>query len=136
MFCGMKPDHTIECWGWDEPAAPPVGVAFASFDMSSHAGCALSKDGRPTCWGDNSYGQLDIPDEGIYTQIAMGGQHGCALDRHGEAICWGSNRFGQLDALQGPFVQLGSGMRATCGIRRDGDVVCWGCVDDDYCDID
>jgi len=133
MFCGMTPDHTIDCWGWDEPERPPADIPFSSFDMSSHAGCALDWEGMPTCWGDDSYGQVGVPTGVLFSQIAMGGQHGCGLTLTGEALCWGSNRFGQLDALSGPYKQLASGMRATCGIRETGDVVCWGCINDSFC---
>lgn len=80
--------------------------------------CAIFKDRRIKCWGENSRGQLglgdrenrgDEPDEmgndlpfvdlgdvqGV-RQLALGRDHTCALSGTNLVRCWGGNAYGQL----------------------------------------
>ncbi len=75
--------------------------------------CALTTDGRVTCWGDNTYGQLGLgvgaaigDDElpGLHTvaidarfvQITAGAEHVCGLTGAGAVHCWGRGADGRL----------------------------------------
>jgi hypothetical protein len=82
-------------------------------------GCALSKSGTVSCWGDNTVGQLGqgnctgasttdhtlvVPGLSNITQIAAGYRYACALRNDGAVFCWGYNTQGQV----------GNGATSTC----------------------
>ena len=62
------------------------------------ATCALKADGTLECWGDNDYGQINVP-PGSYTQVSVGGNHTCALKADGAILCWGYNDYGQAPVI-------------------------------------
>ena len=124
--CTLHEDGTISCWGnnWygqlgngqsgeNADSSEPVQVAgiidaTAVTTGGSHS-CALHRDGRISCWGNNESGQLGIghrrynpltPVEVIgiidATAVAAGESHTCALHRTGAISCWGRNNKGQL----------------------------------------
>ena len=92
----------------------PTNKAAAVSTIYEHS-CALHEDGKISCWGSNTYGQLgngqsgydadssadssvpvrvaDITDA---TAVTTGGQHSCALHRGGTISCWGNGDEGQL----------------------------------------
>jgi alpha-tubulin suppressor-like RCC1 family protein len=99
------------------PAANPAEVIAVS-PGDSHA-CALQRDGRVKCWGDNSNGAVGdgspinalgrvtgatarhttpvfVAGLADVTAISASSFSTCALLRNEEVRCWGDNRFGQL----------------------------------------
>ncbi len=118
----------------------------------SHS-CAVDSDGRLSCWGSNSEGQLglgvrtpfsDEPVEpvglGSVSSVSAGSSHTCAVTVAGGVRCWGNNSGGALgDGMTGAstvpvdVVGLGSGVAAvaaggghTCAVTDAGGVSCWG----------
>ncbi len=102
---------------------PVISVSLAAAAHQVVVGtahtCALLKDGRVQCWGDNSLGALgllkrakgcrkengsffcSIPPpplqlSGKVRQLAAAGSHTCALLTDGKVQCWGSNEHGQI----------------------------------------
>ena len=83
--------------------------------------CAVTTEGEVYCWGDNSYGQTDIP-AGLlsenrasgmpnpgFLKIVTGGNHTCVLENEqddppaGSIVCWGDDSYGQTGSLDKKF---------------------------------
>lgn len=127
--CALNSEGLVWCWGQNlygqlgrgtvslrelQPADPVTlpspGRARAITAGTNHT-CALLVDGRVSCWGQNSAGQLGVgvagdrstPSDPIALQgsgrakaISAGGSHTCALHTDGTIACWGANVYGQL----------------------------------------
>lgn len=77
---------------------------------SLHHSLVRTTDGRLLSWGRNNYGQLgdgtkdnratpdavELPDDAVITQAAVGGWHSLAVTDDGRALAWGQNVFGQV----------------------------------------
>jgi alpha-tubulin suppressor-like RCC1 family protein len=51
----------------------------------------LKDDGTVVAWGDNSYGQGNVPDAAIdVVALAAGNSHSLALTRNGTVVAWGT----------------------------------------------
>lgn len=130
-----------------QPGARPLRSLATG---SSHS-CAILWDGKITCWGENTYGQLggagpdrslgdktiDLPGGAI--QVAAGSRHTCAIGGDGRVHCWGDNAQGQLgnhsttpsaspvqisgDSLA---VDLAAGLHHSCLLDATGAARCWG----------
>jgi alpha-tubulin suppressor-like RCC1 family protein len=95
----------------------------------AHA-CELLDDGAVDCVGDNSLGQLDVPDHAAqFVAIAAGDNHTCALDLSGGVTCWGDNSYGQSTPpyLQG-FGDIDADANYSIGVLAGDEnrAVCWG----------
>ena len=75
------------------------------------------------CWGDNVFGQTDVPD-GEYVGVSAGGSHSCGLVSDGSVKCWGGTRV--LFPSSGTYKSVVSGGTHSCGLLVDGNVKCWG----------
>lgn len=97
------------------------GLAISSGENHS---CVLKKSGVK-CWGDNRYGQLNVPPLSHPRQISAGDEHTCAIDDSG-VKCWGDNQREQLNvpALSRPR-QISAGGFHTCALGDSG-IKCWG----------
>jgi alpha-tubulin suppressor-like RCC1 family protein len=93
-------------------------------DASGDHTCLLRR-GRVTCFGNNSDGQIDVPDLVNPRLIATGSGHSCALDSFG-VKCWGASDRGQqqIPGLWNVRALAAGGVH-TCAIHDDG-VICWG----------
>lgn len=113
--CGLTPDRTASCWGWN---------AYGQLGNGSTS---------------NSLTPLAVFDTLHYTTIAAGLYHTCGLSATGAAYCWGDNSWGQLgaDSISGStrpiavsgglsFVALTAGSLHTCGLTADSTAYCWG----------
>ena len=72
--CGLRTASLeLYCWGLDDALLDPPAGAFERLADGSGTGrsaCAIRADDTVACWGDNSYGQLNLP-AGAYTQVAV-----------------------------------------------------------------
>ena len=73
--------------------------------------CALSVDDSAVCWGDNWFGQTDVPD---------------SADAPSKLSIWDRIRLGHLSSRNGAFKAISAGWRHSCAIRMDGTLLCWG----------
>lgn len=115
--------------------------------------CALDREGRVICWGDNQWGQVGLAPVGAeepprrvqgldgIVAIAAGGANHCALDRDGALWCWGAaptigrDRDSLCEAqVAAPIVvghfddaaEIAVGHEEACVRRHDGSVRCVG----------
>lgn len=118
----------------------------------SHA-CAISDDGRASCWGANFSGQVGDGTVGgsrsspvavanlpAVVSLAAGNLHTCAITYNSTVSCWGSNEEGQLgnaaggtgavpvQGLDPDVVAIGAANERSCAVRVNGSVWCWGSI--------
>jgi hypothetical protein len=92
---------------------------------------ALKSDGSVLAWGDNSYGQTNVPlpaQNGVVA-IAAGGRHNLVLKTNGSVVAWGDNLYGQVNvpaAAQSSVVAIAGGFYHSVALKADGSVVAWG----------
>lgn len=80
-------------------------------------------------WGDNSYGQTNVPAGlGNVVAIAGGMYHDLALRDDGTVVAWGGNDFGQTNVPTdlSNVVAIAGGRGHSLALRVDGTVVAWG----------
>ncbi len=95
---------------------------------ASH-GLALKADGTVVAWGDNRYGQLNIPpDLHDVTAIAAGWVHNLAVKSDGTVVAWGDNSLGQATVPPGlaNVIAVAGGTSHSLALKADGTVVAWG----------
>ncbi|TPH18384.1 Kelch repeat-containing protein, partial [Litorilituus lipolyticus] len=115
-------DSLPDVWEFEHGRDPFV----ADYQVSAGATHTCAKnDNEVTCWGDNSYGQTNVPALLNPKQISAGGNHSCALDSSG-VKCWGRNDYNQsaVPALLN-VKSISTGSYHSCAIDDTG-VVCWG----------
>ena len=92
-------------------------------------GLALKADGTVIAWGNNNYGQINIP-VGLnkVVQISAGGNHSLALKADGTVVAWGDNYNGQINIPAGlnNVVQIAAGGGHSLALKVDGSIVAWG----------
>jgi alpha-tubulin suppressor-like RCC1 family protein len=120
-------------------------------DAGDGHACAVLRDGRVFCWGENANWQTGSSDVMFRTlarevtgvtgavEVATGATATCARLANGTVQCWGGNAYGQLGnggttASATPVVvsgltnaaQLVAAADTFCARRGDGSVWCWG----------
>jgi len=80
-------------------------------------------------WGNNNYGQTDVP-SGLSNVVAVAGgyEHSLALRSDGTVVAWGGNNYGQTNVPSGlsNVVAVAGGYEHSLALRSDGTVVVWG----------
>ena len=145
----LKSNGTVVAWGYNyfgqttgtpsgsfTPAtANPVtlsGVVLSGVSAiaagSTHT-VALKTNGTVMAWGDNRFGQTNVPAglSGV-TAIAAGVWHTVALKTNGTVVAWGDNRDGQTDIPAGlaGVMAIAAADDYTVALQNDGTVVAWG----------
>lgn len=129
-----------------------IAGTHASIALGGDHSCAVEKDRKVFCWGENVEGGLGdgtrtdrfrptfVPGV-VAVEVALGIRHTCARLLVGTVACWGSNEWGQLgdgsfgsDArklvptmvpgLSG-VAQIALGAHS-CARKTDGTMMCWG----------
>ena len=110
---------------WIKLAAGPTFAAGRAHSL------VLRGQGQVLAWGDNLFGQTDVPSaaQGTTTALASGLDHSLALLEDGTVLAWGDNNFGQCDipsAALGSIVAVAAGERFSLALRADGTLVSMG----------
>jgi hypothetical protein len=125
--CGLRPDHTIECWGSGPGVTDvPPGTFTAVANGYQHV-CALRPDGTVECWGSNAYQQLYPPPE-TFTTLCSGQFQSCGLRADGSIACWGDVSWlsDWTPPPSGSFEQVFCGDTFACAMDAAGSLACWG----------
>lgn len=123
--CAVQEGDNTWCWGNNhryqvavdpEPTWPVPVLSFRpnefvpqSFGFGAMHACAIDKDHRAHCWGNNGALQLgretgaeiragidEVEGGHRFTSIVAGSSHTCGLSQDGKTYCWGKNNSGQL----------------------------------------
>lgn len=145
LSCGIKNDHSIECWGGDVDShdRPPSG-AFHQVSIGASESCGIRADGTLQCWGFSDFLNKQKP-TGKFRKVALpqaayqGAEHACAIRVDGSVECWGNNgcsrsktvhcggdEWGQSKAPSGTFIDVSTAYGRSCGLRSDSTITCWG----------
>ena len=95
---------------------------------------ARRSDGSVVAWGDNGYGQCNVPALPLgltYVEVAAGGgAFTLARRSDGNVMAWGLNFYGQCNVPALPpgltYVEVVAGWHHTVARRSDGSVLAWG----------
>ncbi|MDP1806652.1 MAG: hypothetical protein Q8K72_15855 [Acidimicrobiales bacterium] len=87
---------------------------------------ALKADGTVVAWGDNTFGQTNVP-AGLtdVVSIAAGGWHSVALKADGTVVAWGRNDAGQgtVPAGLNGVTAVSTAFIHNLALKTDGTVV-------------
>jgi alpha-tubulin suppressor-like RCC1 family protein len=90
---------------------------------------AINAHGRAVSWGNNTYGQTNVPPQATdLIALAAGYHHTLALRADGQLVAWGRNNAGQLNLPEGAtnIVAIWSGAEHSYARRADGTLFSWG----------
>ena len=90
----------------------------------------LKSDGSIVAWGNNDYGQCNVPAPNTGLRGHRGGTltHSLGLKSDGSIVAWGMNDYGQCN-VPSPntgFVAVAAGGYHSLGLKSDGSIVAWG----------
>jgi hypothetical protein len=96
--------------------------------MRNHS-LALRTDGTVVAWGDNTWGQTNVP-VGLSEVVAIsaGFAHSVALKADGKVVAWGQTNGGValVPANLPLIVAIAAGVSHTIALKPDGTLVGWG----------
>ena len=93
------------------------------------ATCVIADSTRVVAWGDNTYGQNNVPaDLTNIVAIAAGRTHHLALRRDGTVLAWGADTAGETRVPSGlsDVVAIAAGDTHSVALKANGKVVVWG----------
>ncbi|MBI1826403.1 MAG: IPTL-CTERM sorting domain-containing protein [Planctomycetes bacterium] len=90
---------------------------------------AIRSDGTLAAWGDNTYGQINVP-AGTFTAVTAGYYHSLAIRSDGTLVGWGRNDESQVDVPTGTFTAVAAGGYHSLAIRSGPipTVSTWGLI--------
>ena len=104
--------------------------AFVMVGVALVALASLAPSQSVVTWGDDSYGQCDVPGGLSYVKVAGGSQHTVALRSDGAVLAWGLNTSGQCNVPVQPTglsnIGVAAGSAHTVVLRSNGSAIAWG----------
>jgi alpha-tubulin suppressor-like RCC1 family protein len=133
-------DGNLTMWGDQELASLASQLANVGGIRSVHTNTrntiyTIMDDGRLLAFGDNQFGQADVPANlGFVKDVAAVFTTAVALRENGTVVAWGENvPEGQaaLGVINVPasatnVVDLEAGSGHVLALKKDGTVICWG----------
>ena len=109
----------------------PSEAELVSIATSGRHGLGITRSGSVIGWGDEGFGQLNIPEITNAVQVVAGNSYSAALRNDGRVFEWGSHTAAVGKLIQKPadlerIVSLAGGLTHILGITSKGSVVGWG----------
>lgn len=103
----------------------PEGVSNVVKIAAGETHClALTREGQIVAWGENGYGQLNVPQAaGPFKAIAAGYYHSVAVKTNGTVVAFG--KYKQVPPGLSNVVAVAAGWKHSLALRSDGQVVGW-----------
>jgi subtilisin-like proprotein convertase family protein len=121
-------------WGADFSGQPlPVPSSLTNLVVGIGAGydfsLAVNNNGTVVAWGDNTFGQTNVP-ASLTNAVAVSGGYdfSLAVNNNGTVVAWGDNTFGQTNvpASLTNAIAAASGSWHCLALRTNGIVTAWG----------
>lgn len=88
---------------------------------------ALKSDGSLVAWGDNTFGQCDVPSRVDFVYISAGAYHSVAIRSDGTISAWGDNSYNQCAVpTEKGFIAVTADSYHNVALRSDGLIITWG----------
>ena len=141
----INPPGKLSVWGGSSLIRTvPISATNTIIQVVAGAQHAvvLRSDGKVVAWGENSYGQTNVPSDLFIARdatnplrvvmLAAGMNHTLALRANGSVVAWGSDDYRQVTATAtwANVVQITAGARHSMALLRDGTVI--GSGDNSY----
>ncbi len=133
----IYPDGSLESWwGGDYDAHETAEGPFANVAMSENQLCAVTVQGRVSCWSmglDNAHlDPLELPwSDQQWQDVCVTdywGETTCARSALGQVECHGEATGDEdwVDPPALPLVSMSCGWNSVCGLTSEGELFCWG----------
>lgn len=154
LTCGVRTDHTLECWGWNrhnEATDEPTNH-YAQVSVGYEYACGVTSGfSQIECWGDVPAGvtKFHIRNSGLgmaneeWVKVAAGPDHVCALAKAStlqgsvrqRIYCWGQNAAGQVTPEHPDYPDYLAAEELTLQLNEDQSVKIYRHYGDDYIDV-
>lgn len=119
-------------------AATTITAPLPQISAGESHTCAVNTYGLVHCWGNNAYGQTDVPSNlGTVSAISAGDTHTCVVTTSNTLRCWGDNSSEQASVPSdlGAVNAVSAGGLHTCAVTTSGALRCWGYNSDGQTDV-
>ena len=137
----QRPPVAVQGSEADKPPVASASSNIVSIDHGEGFGCALHRDGKVSCFGDNRLGQVGtrftsgrcdaaVVEDMVADALEVAADYACAIHR-GSVSCWGGHpergsRRGVTRIALDDVTQLALGDTHACALLQNGRVACWG----------
>lgn len=127
LFCAQAYAGQLIPWGYDKfipiDFNSPIPGNYIDVSAGNRQILAIKEDGSLAAWGQNLYGECDVPDGNNFVKVAVGYGTNYALRSDGTLTGWGYNLDGRADVPEGnDFIDI----EACIALKLDGSLVSWG----------
>jgi alpha-tubulin suppressor-like RCC1 family protein len=119
-------------WGFSNYILGPPPEASDGMTAVSMGGMDAMglREGRVLVWGDNNFGQTEVPEAAAsgVSAISAGWAHELAL-KNGGVLAWGNNWYGQTDVpsdAKSGVVAISTSAMHNLALKAGGRVISWG----------
>jgi hypothetical protein len=122
-------DNTIDDFGWyiDDVEVYQCVTAPATVinDVALTLHTCVADTDQTACAGKNNYGQANVPEGGVHTDVTAGTYFSCGIRTADEgAECWGLGTV--LNEPAGTFSSIDAAAAYVCAVSTTQSISCWG----------